>query len=311
MEGEMALIVNPTAGNSLCGRVWRDIYEYLESFESQLRVFLTEYPEHATELVCQAVQSGCRKIVVIGGDGTIFEVVNGLISSDALLEVVLGIVPIGTGVDLRRTLGFSRDWKEACDRILKGQTKTLDLGKILCRREGRTLSYCFTNAAGIGFNVTVAWIANKYFKRFAHRLGPLKGTLPYIMGLLFTLFTYRGRLVTIEFDGQRRTLKINSVILANGRFFAGGILIAPDASPDDRKLDLIIAEDIGRLEMLYSAPRVLKGTHLSHPKVFTQQVRAVRVESEHPLLFQADGEIKGPSTEITFEVLPSALKVII
>jgi len=248
------------------------------------------------------VADGCRLIVAVGGDGTIHEVVNGLVIEGTVAEgVVLGAISCGTGADFARTVGLIREPLAAVRRLLHGSDRRIDLGAIHCWREGREVTEYFPNAAGLGFDGEVADRVNRMSKAGG-------GTIPYLIGLVTTLITYENKPVVVTLDDRTLELRANAIIAANGRYFGGGMQIAPDAQPDDGLLDVIIIGDTTKLEFLLQVPRVYKGTHLQHPKVNAYRSRTVHVESEKRMILQADGEYVGEAPA-TFRLLPAALTV--
>jgi len=302
----MKLIVNPVAANGTVGKRWPRIRDLLRAEGAEFDAVLTERPGHATELACQALAEGHRTIVAVGGDGTVNEVVNGLMVGGTVdPAVALGIVPGGTGADLARTLGIPRDDEGACRCLLRGRRRPIDLGEIICIREGREVRRYFANVAGLGFDGEVADLANR--NPLTKALG---GTIPYLICLFITLVTYRNKNAAVSFDGRSLRGRVNSVIVANGQYFGGGMHIAPHATPDDALLDLIILGDLGKLDFLANVPKVYRGTHLTHPKVDEYRgVKEVRVEAEERMFIQADGELVGQAPA-TFRVVPQALWVV-
>jgi len=298
----MRLIVNPVAGNSQGARLWPRLREELHREGAAFDTVLTEKPDHAVELARQAVADGCRLVVAVGGDGTIHEVVNGLVTEGRVAEgVVLGAVCCGTGADFARTVGLVREPLAAARRLVHGSDRCIDLGVIHCWREGREIVEYFPNAAGLGFDGEVCVRVNRKSKAGG-------GTIPYLISLVATLMAYENKPVVLSLDDRTLQQRANAVVVANGRYFGGGMHIAPDATPDDALFDVIIIGDVSKLELLVQVPRVYRGTHLSHPKVGAYRCRSVRVESAQRLILQADGEYVGEAPA-TFRLLPAALTV--
>ena len=149
----MKLIVNPMAANGAVGKNCPHIRDFLQAEGARFDAVLTEEPRHATQLARQALDDGYRTIVAVGGDGTVNEVINGLVVEGSVdPEVVLGIIPWGTGADFTRSLGIPRDYMEAGRKLLRVETRPVDLGRITCLRDGRELERYFINAAGLGFD---------------------------------------------------------------------------------------------------------------------------------------------------------------
>ena len=305
MEATMRVIVNPVAANGVVGKRWPQVRDILRAEGGQFDVSFTEGPHHATELVREALSAGYRTIVAVGGDGTLNEVVNGLVIEGMVDPPVnLGIIPGGTGSDSVRTLGIPHDYRAACHRLLRGKPHCIDLGSVTCVSDGREIQRYFLNVAGLGFDGEVAERVNRSSKA-------LGGTLPFLSSLFVKLLTYQNKTVEVTLDCQQRLQqKANSVLVCNGRYVGGSMHIAPHAALDDGLFDIVIIGDTGRLEIIANVPRIYRGTHLSHPKVDEYHAREVRVEAQERMLLQADGELIGEAPA-TFQIIPQALHVLI
>lgn len=300
----MKLIVNPVAANGAVGKNWPHLRDFLQTKGAKFDAVLTEKPGHATQLARQALDEGHQTIVAVGGDGTVNEVLNGLMVEGATAsEVMLGIIPWGTGADFSRSLGIPHDYRGACGHLLRFETRLVDVGKITCLREGREVERYFINAAGLGFDGEVAELANRSPK-------VLGGTMTYLACLFISLVTYRNKNVEFSFDGQHVRGRLNSVIVCNGRYLGGGMFMAPEASFDDGIFDVVILGNLNKLEVVANLPRVYKGTHLTHPKVSLCHAREVHVEARERMFLQADGELIGEAPA-TFQVVPRALRVVV
>ncbi|MGQ9626895.1 MAG: diacylglycerol/lipid kinase family protein [Anaerolineae bacterium] len=302
----MKLIVNPVAGNGFVGRRWPWLRRRLQEMGADFVADLTEREGHATELARRALDEGHRTIVAVGGDGTVNEVVNGLVIDNGYIhipsDVTLGIIPGGTGSDLVRTIGIPYDHEKACLRLLKDHSRLIDLGVIEYRdAEGRPRRRLFANAAGMGIDSEIV----ERLRRGSKLVG---GTLPYLITLFRTLVDYKSKDVRAcldEFEFQKR---VSSILVLNGRYLAGGMQAAPEASLDDGLFDILVLEAIGRLDLAINIFRVYRGTHLSHPKVHLYRAREVQIESRQRMLIQADGELVGEAP-LTLRVIPKALQV--
>lgn len=263
-------------------------------------------------LARSAVRMGCSAIVGIGGDGTLFEIVNGVMNradpNDAGIgreSVAVGLLQAGRGSDFGRSAGVPADIEAASHRILEGRTQLTDLGHVTyTTSKGGEQSRFFANAAGLGFDGEVTVRANA-----APRV--LGGTVPYLSSLLATLGTYRNKQVTVRVDeGDEWHARVNSIVVANGQFFGGGMRVAPDASLSDGLFDVIVAGDFGKIDLVRTVPRLYVGTHVTHPKVNVMRGRVVRVNSPERMLLQADGEVLGMAPA-TFRIVPEALRLIV
>lgn len=300
----MRVIVNPAAGAWKTAKKWPQIMGLLKSIGLDFEHDVTEAPGHGIELTKSAVKKGCELIVAVGGDGTINELVNGLYDVDALSSVTLGIINTGTGADYIRTLGIPRRYKEACQNLASPKGKVVvDLGIVECMSKGRKEKRLFVNFAGLGFDAEVVRATTEQFKAM--------GALPsYLMGLLSTLFSYQNRDVSIVVDGEFGERKICTVLMNHGKYGGGGMLPAPDADPGDGLFDVVIIDDIAKPDLIWSLPRIYKGTHLTHPKVTLMRAREVEIKPAVKMAVQADGELFGEAPA-SFSVLPAALTILI
>jgi len=300
---EMFMIVNPVSGNGRTAQRWAGIEERLRIEGAQFDVEFTREPGHATNLARDAVAAGYRTIVAVGGDGTLNEVVNGLIVDDrAGPEVKLGIIPAGTGSDFGRGIGLPRDPLEAALRLLKAEPRWFDLGQATCKLgEGTNVRY-FVNVAGLGFDGAVCDRVNRSGKA-------LGGTIPYLTSVVLTLFAYRNKRVHWTLDGQPRDEVLNSVIVANAHYFGGGMKISPNSKTDDGVFHVITLGDWGKAEFLATVPRVYNGTHLTHPKVKEYVGREITVKADDRMFLQAEGDLFGEAPA-TFRILPRAIQVL-
>ncbi len=302
---EMKLIVNPVAANGTMGKRWPGIRAFLREARAEFTADLTKGEGHATELARQALADGYQTIVAVGGDGTVNEVVNGLIGENEKPHthsaVTLGIIPGGTGSDLVRTIGIPSEHEGACRRLLRGGTRLIDLGLIEYTAQGRKRRRYFVNAAGLGLDGEIV----ERLKRSSKALG---GTIPYLKSLILTLMTYESKDIEARFDDVQCRQRASSVIVCNGRYLAGGMHMVPYALLDDGLFDVVLLSDIGKLDLLANIYRVYRGTHLTHPKISTYRVKEVQIGARQRMLIQADGELIGEAP-VTLRVIPRALQV--
>lgn len=301
---EIRIIVNPAAAGWRVGKDWSRIKGILREEGVPFTADLTEGREHATELARQALTEGYRTIVAFGGDGTINEVVNGLVAEGKINpEAKLGVIPGGAGDDLCRTLGIPTDPREACRRLKGHRTRLIDLGEMEYAFEERQRQRYFVNFAGMGFDAAVTERTRRSWKA-------MQGTLAYFMSLLTTLAVYRNKDVRLLLDGRELRQRANAIMACNGRYCGGGMYIAPDASLEDGLFEVIVIGDTTKLELLANVPRVYRGTHLTHPKVDAYCAREVKVESQEQMFVQADGELLGEAP-VTFRIIPQSLRVLV
>jgi len=294
-------IVNPAAGARRTTKKWPQIMRLLKSIGLRFEHDVTEAPGHATELAKSAVKKGYELVVSVGGDGTVNEVVNGLHDSGSAAEVTLGIVSTGTGSDYVRTVGLPRAYPEACQCLLNFKRLMVDVGVVEYSSKGQAVKRLFVNFAGLGFDAEIVKATTQKFKI-------LSSTLSYLLGLLTTLISYQNKEISLVVDGEALEEKVCTVLMSNGKYGGGGMLAAPDADLTDGLLDVLTIGDLSKPDLLWSLPRVYRGTHLTHPKVTLKKAKEVEIKSAMPMALQADGELLG-ELPARFYILPAALNI--
>jgi YegS/Rv2252/BmrU family lipid kinase len=298
------VIVNPAAGAGKTGKLWPRIMSLFKAHGLRFEHVITEAPGHAVELAKTAAKKGYDMVVSVGGDGTIHEIVNGLYASGNINDNLLGIVSTGTGSDYIRTTGTPRKFEDACRRFLYPKRRTVDVGVVEYAKNGGREERLFVNFAGIGFDAEIVRRTTQQFKKL--------GALPsYLLGVLTTLISYQNRKISLLVDGQPEERRICTVIMNNGKYGGGGMYTSPHADLADGLLDVLIVDDISKPDLLWSLPRLYKGTHLTHPKVATKKAKEIEIKSlSERLYLQADGELLG-EVPARFRILPAALNIIV
>ena len=300
------VIVNPIAGGYLVSREWPRISKQLRDISLTFDHVFTEGPGHGIEIAKQAADSGYHYLIAVGGDGTVNEVVNGILYSANSERVTLGIVSSGTACGLARSLNISQDYISACS-LLTGQRRAIiDVGVAQCWSEGRLVQRFFINIADVGFGAAIVDAWKNLPKRFGHKINY---TLRTVEGLR-RLLTYRNKGVRLSVENEVEVISSCAVIVANGHYLAENIKIAPHARLDDGLLDVVIVGDVGKSELLKIWPTLYSGNHITHPKIKQRKTRAISVESDEQLLVEVDGDVLGESPA-SFWILPSALTVVI
>lgn len=297
------LIVNPTAGAGRTAKKWPYIKALLKNTGLRFEHDITEAPGHAIELAKSAVNKGYKLVVSVGGDGTINEIVNGIYATGDMKDVELGIIGTGTGSDYIRTIGVSKYYQESCHHLMNPMKKSVDLGLVEFTANGQPAKRIFANFAGLGFDAEVVKATTRKFKNFG-------GKPAYLMGLLSTFATYKNRNIHITMNGQSEDRKVCTIVMSNGKYGGGSMLLAPDADPSDGLFDVIIIGDVTKPDLLRSLPRIYKGTHLTHPKVTVRRTDLITISSDEPMAIQADGDLVGEAPA-RFTVLPSALNILV
>jgi len=271
------IIVNPTAGSGRAARLVPWIRERLAP-RPDAELHVTSRRGEAQELAARAAAAGCDRIVAVGGDGTIQEIVNGILEGGSPLP--LGIVPVGSGNDLARSLGLPTDAAEAWTAAIGRVTREIDVA-IATNGDGRRR--WFASAGGIGFDAQVA-------AAMATRRGWQSGRAGYLLTTLTELRRFDNRQLKIVLDGEPFDRRVLFVAIANGAYYGGGMWIAPDASLDDGWLDLCVVGDISRLTALRELPNLYRGTHVRNPAVSVHRARQVEITGDETTHVHLDGE---------------------
>jgi YegS/Rv2252/BmrU family lipid kinase len=303
MQRKIKIILNPMADMGNAWRTARDLRSITEE-HGGIDWSGTVYPGHAIQLAKQAGEQGYDLVIAMGGDGTVHEVMNGLMQLPAERRPILGVVPAGSGNDFGHGIGAPANAAEALHRAIHGEPSTVDLG-LMIAEDGRR-EY-FDNTLGIGFGAIVTIRS--------HRLPLLRGFLMYLTAVLQTILLDHNPIhMQIEVDGKRVEEDIIYLILCNGPREGGGFLIAPEAKIDDGILDYAMITNVSRLKMLRIVPEVMKGTHGRFKEVTISTCKKFTLTADRPLYIHADGEIfSGPGSDlrkVSFEIVPNALKVI-
>jgi len=298
-------IVNPTAGRGEGERALPLIERQLELAQLEHDMAFTERPWHAAELAQKAAQDGYQVVVSVGGDGTLNEVLNGLmLAKQAGVEgCALGQICVGNGNDFAFALGIPKELPAAVDKLRRDNRKKIDVGRVQggLYPQGRF----FGNGVGIGFDAVVGFEALK--------LKYLHGFPSYFVAALKTIFLYYNPpRVLIEFDGQNLELNTLMVSIMNGKRMGGGFMMAPNALMDDSLFDLCIAGQVSRLKIFPLIPRFMNGTQFSHPAIQTGQTRQITITAlEGSLPAHADGEtLCTTGDRLTLEILPRCLEIV-
>lgn len=302
---DLLLIVNPRSANGSTGRRWPAIERQLRERLPAFDVALTERPGHATTIAREKAAQYSR-VAVVGGDGTNDEVLNGLIQEDRPLNpgLVLGFIPRGTGADFARGLGIPRDAAAAAERLVGGEERQVDIGKIRLRTvDGRDSDRYFLNEASIGMGAVVCEWVNQRSKSVG-------GRLTYLRGILAVTPRYRSRRVTFSLDcSAPEELLLNNAWVANGRYSGGGVMSGPRARLDDGLLDVVTIPHTKLLRRLAVLRGLRDGSFAELAEVGYRTARRIDVRSEWPVPVETDGEPIG-MLPATFEVLRGALRIV-
>ena len=291
------IILNPYANRWKAGASRPEIEAYFRSTGFDFVLQQTERPGHGTELARAAVESGNLPLIAVGGDGSITEVVNGLLQAtppENYPAGPIGFLPMGTANDLTDVLGIPRDMKAAMQLITSGQTRVIDMGTVN--------GHYFDNNSAIGLEPMVT-IENI-------RLIWLKGVIRYLVAAVITILKKVNWQAQLEWDDGKYEGSISLVSVGNTHRTGGVFYMTPSAKIDDGFLDFVYAPSLSRIRMFQLLPLTQKGTHVDAPEVREHRTRRLTIRTQTPTPVQADGElIATDATEIIYEILPGALRV--
>jgi YegS/Rv2252/BmrU family lipid kinase len=306
IDTDTLFIINPRAGNGAVGRKIPEIKLLAKKFFTEYQMLVTDGPGRATDYARQALQAGVRQVVCVGGDGTLNEVVNGLMS----LEVAkasrpqLGYLPLGTASDLAKTLGVTTSIENGLRDIATMKGRWVDIGRATyVGHNHKTTSRYFINVLSFALGGEVVGRVNKSSKA-------LGGFLTFLSATLAALITFKKPLIRLQIDGRvDQQILCWHVAVANGEYQGGGMRIAPDAKVDDGRLRVTVVGDLSWLEVLLNLPRLYNGEIYAVEKVSRFSGRKIAAESKDAVLIDLDGEQVG-RLPVTAEILPLALWMI-
>lgn len=310
------VICNPIAGRGRVQAQWPAVEKALRETNLDFEAIATRAPLEAVD-IAKSAATKYEAIVGVGGDGTLHEIVNGLMQATAEGETIpVGIIPMGNGDDFAKVLppeapigGQPFDWQLAVSKIARGQTQLFDVGKMQGdhpRFEAEGCPHYFVNGMDVGFGAHAA-------RNFTTIPSVLKGFSAYLAAILKTMINYPILHLRIKLDDKQPFDQSTTMTaITNGRCFANGFWVCPEARPDDGLLDLMVADGVGRLTILRMIPKIQTGTHLHEPVIKMYRAKQVELDSQAPLLVEADGEIPYLETHhIKIELLPKRMRVFV
>jgi diacylglycerol kinase (ATP) len=296
---DVVFLVNPASDNGATGRHWPQIAHEAAAAGLSGDALFSERPGQLGELARDAADGGARLLVVVGGDGSMNEVANGIAGREG---VELAAIARGTGWDFVRTYDIPRNVTQAAGVALRGAVRELDAGRVDFRAwDGSERTALFANIASAGMSGAIARRANETTKA-------LGGKLSYLWSTLAVFFPWKNDVVRVTVDGERREGRMHDVVVAIGRYFGGGMMICPEAAPDDGLFDVLLIGDLTKRDLLLTLPKTYRGKHLPHPKAEVLRGAVVTVDADEPLPIQLDGEQPG-TTPARFEVVPRVLRL--
>ncbi len=299
--GPLVIIANPHAGGGRVGAALGEVETVLKEAALDYRIVRTTHPGHATQVARDALRGGERYLVAAGGDGTVHEVVNGMLEDGepVAADAVLGVIAAGSGCDFVRSFGIPGDAVQAARHLAGDASRQIDVGRVTYAASGGQASRYFPNIAEAGLGGSVVARAS----RLPAFLGPAR----YLAGFWLTLPAFRPAVVRLEADGQAYEWRAHNVVVANCQFYGGGMRISPKSQPDDGVLDVLVMAG-PKSDAFTTIPKVYKGTHLPHRDIAELRASRIRVEASAPLEIEADGELLG-TTPATFEIIRNAIRL--
>lgn len=301
MIGSVHLVVNPRAGRGRAGKELGRLTSLLAEAGVEHVIHPTTEEGHAAHLTVDAARAGAGTVVAVGGDGTVNEVVNGLMALDEINRPALGVVVAGSGADFARTFGLPQHIGDGLGGVV-GETRPLDVGRMELNTPSGTVVRHFANIANVG--IAAATVAR------AERLPRWLGKSRYIVAFWPVLARYEPEEMRLTVDGATTTLTAHNLLVANARFAGGGMHFSPHSSTEDGLLDLQM--NIGPKRQAFTLmPKIFRGSHLPDDRIHQASGRRIVLEASSPQQVEADGELIGETTRVSFAVVPAALRLVV
>jgi diacylglycerol kinase (ATP) len=307
------VIINPESASGATRDAWPKIASELATHFGSFTPRFTKHAGEGIDLAAGAARKGIKLIIACGGDGTIAEVANGILSSGSDAE--LGILPSGTGGDFRRTLGIPVRTAAAARILRDGQTRSIDVGKVtFTTDEGEPDSRYFLGVASFGMSADVIARVKEGGPDWLPAKAPrwLSGRVSFGAAMVQTALKMEPTRVVVQLDDNPDLhMTVANLCVANARYFGGGMKIAPNARLTDGKFDVVSIGDLGAARILANSPRLYIGAHLSMPEVghaLATKVMARAADKDQRIEVEVDGEIPGHLPAM-FQILPRALKI--
>lgn len=290
------IIINPNAGKGLGYRVASQVESMFNRQQWKFDTRFTFGVKHATQIAREAISEGYKTIVAVGGDGTINETANGIMSSGKEKNVKLGVVSIGTGNDYIKAVGIPSDMEEAVDVVIKGKVRPVDVGKVE--------DTFFINGLGCGFDAQVS--------EDLYRIKKLKGFAAYLYAVCKNLFFFNNPLIELTFDKQVIKHKSLMVSVMIGNYLGGGFKLTPSATIDDGYFDVLNIGHFRLLKRFQHLPKVIKGTHLNLNGVELYRTKEITIATDDDVKVHVDGEMTYVNTKsFTIKLYKQALQLIV
>lgn len=293
------VVINPTSGNGAAKKSWPKIKQLLLTYQFDFEYAFTQYQKHNVKLIQKSINQGFINIISIGGDGTLHNIVNGIMSQDkvACINITIGVIPIGTGNDWVKTYDIPKDIETAIQIIKNGNTTKQDIGKIEFLNQVMAPVY-FNNLAGVGFDAFVVSKVGKY----KHL-----GAMAYLIGAVMGLFAFKNFETEISLNTEVITTKSLMILIGLCKYSGGGMQLTKTPHPSDGLFDVTIAENFSKWDIVKNISKLFNGKIVNFKKVqtFKDESITVKILQKDKPFIQADGELIG-SGDFRITMLPNA-----
>jgi len=302
-----AIIINPKSGKKQLNQQRKYLFLTLKNAGIQFDYRLTKFAGHAAKIARLFAEKKYQNFMILGGDGTISEVINGIFSANIefTASLKIALIPRGTGNDWGRFWGLTRDYNHSLDVFLKGKLQPIDIGKVEYELEGEQQTHYFINSVGLGLDARVVNITHR-LKRYVGSHSFL-----YSIALLFAVFTYRARKVRIRSSNRNIDENMFTMNVANGCYSGGGMKQTPHALPYDGLLDVMMAKKPTFMDILGGLRRLFNGKLLEHPVIESFQTQRLRIQCHKHALLEADGIIVNGTSPYTISIIPNAIQMVV
>jgi YegS/Rv2252/BmrU family lipid kinase len=306
MKNKWMLIINPKAGNGKGEREWENISKMMSFEEIPFDHKFSTHPFHAIEIVKQKIAEGYRKFVAVGGDGTLHDVVNGIMQeeNEIIKESCVAVIPVGNGNDWCRTYNVPFDYASAIQVIKKEKHILQDLAQISFIENGEQKNRYIINMAGIGFDAVVCQKVTQQKEKGK------SGQTRYLINLFSSLMSYKSMSASVEIDGKKTDGELFTMNVGVCQYNGGGMKQLPKALPADGFLDVMITRKISKSKIIRKIKMLFDGSFIELPEVMSCKAKNVKVNSQTHLLIEIDGEIMG-GNPYEFNLIPKAINVVI
>lgn len=303
MKPHWALIANCGAGRKTSQKKWAHVQQLLQQYAIDYTPFYTQKVGHARQYAIDTIRQGYRYLLVMGGDGTISEVVDGVMKSGVdTTQVTIALLPAGTGNDWARYWGI-RKIEHAIQVAAQAKSVLVDVGKVTLGNQDQSVRY-FINAFGFGFDARVIQLTNKLQRRF-------KGSSwTYVAALFAALIKHRSQPIQVVSAPWTESFTCYTVSMGNGAFTGGGIRQTPLAVPTDGWLDIMAMGELSFFKILKAISLLFTGRLLQHPSVRNRRVAHIQVQSENDIVSEIDGILQPQVRSLTVDIVPQALRFV-